>query len=150
MYGIVVCPKCGRPQGVRLSSKTATCQCGKRLVLRNMNVLFSTKEARELPEALGRVRAQLSGNLADFEAAIESRREQGPSRQRVPGDRRNEGPLERAMKVLRDLNAERKGFDLHQAEEALLARGLDAADILAALLREGLIYEFERGFYRPV
>ncbi len=150
MYGIVVCPNCGRPQGVRLSSKTTTCQCGKRLVLRNMKVLFSTKEARELPEALGRVRAQLSGNLADFEAAMESRREQGPSRHRVPDDSRKEGPLERAMEVLRDLNAEREGFDLHQAEEALLARGLDAPDILAALLREGLVYEFERGLYKPV
>lgn len=149
MYGIVTCPKCGRPQGVRLSFKTATCQCGRRMVLGNMKVLFSTKEARELPEALGRLRAQLSGDLADFEAAIEGQ-EQGPARRRFPDDSRNEGPLERALEVLRDLDTERKGFNLHQAEEVLVARGLDAPDIIAALLREGLIYEFERGVYRPV
>lgn len=115
-----------------------------------MKVLFSTEEARELPEAIGRVRAQLSGGLTEFEEAIESLQQQDIARGRSPDDFRTEGPLETALEILRDLDNTLGDFDLHQAEEALAARGLDASKVVAALLRKGLIYESERGVYKPV
>jgi hypothetical protein len=150
MYGVVVCPKCRRPRGVLLKAKTATCQCGKRLYVQRLRVLFTTEEPRELPEAIGRLRAKLSGHLEEFEEAV---RDPQWADVTVPSPTSGHGSERRrrqALEVLRSLSRERDGFRMADAEEALASLDLRAADVVDALLQEGLIYEVRRGRYRFV
>ncbi|MCJ2520201.1 MAG: DUF1922 domain-containing protein [Candidatus Thermoplasmatota archaeon] len=151
MYGVVVCPKCQRPLGVRLGSKTTSCQCGKRIYINRMKVLFSTDEPRELPLALGRIRAQLSGSLREFEEALEEEaRPKAPDARGPQGRLHSKDKKERALEVLRSLSEAGGGFELSTAEEALEQSGLKGSAILEALLRENLVYESKRGLYRVV
>ncbi len=104
-------------------------------------MLFSTDDPRELPEALGRVRAQLSGLIEEFEEFLE----EGGSEKvgRPVGQQRK-----RAMEVLKALSAQRSGFLLSDAQEVLDALGLEGAKILEALVAENLLYEFKPGHYK--
>ncbi len=70
--------------------------------------------------------------------------------QAPPEGAQKESPLQRALEVLHSLDSEGKGFSLRRAEEALAARGMAGSNVVAALLRRGLIYESHRGIYRLV
>ncbi len=151
MYGVVLCPKCRRPRGVNLDSKTVTCHCGNRIPIGRVKVIFETENPRELPEALGRIRAELSGQLQEFEETfMEVVRPEPPGRKRSGDARDDESRDKMALKVLRTISDEEGGFELSRAERELDALGLRGAKVLEALIKENLLYEFKKGFYRPI
>lgn len=111
-----------------------------------MKPLFVTENPRELPEALGRIRADLAGRGPEFDEALEAGR-RTESGAKAPRGVRSPEAREAALEVLRGLEAEGPGFDLGQAERALEAAGL-AAQLLEGLLEESLLYEVGHGRYR--
>ncbi len=146
-YGVILCPRCGRALGVRLGAKTASCQCGKSIPVPSMKVLFATEDPRELPEALGRIRAQQAGQLQDFEEALEGAESGGHGDSGTTGGRGRD-PREEALRTLRSLSE--RGFTISDAERALRKHGLRGREIVEALQRENLLYEFRPGLYRVV
>ncbi|MFQ5837943.1 MAG: hypothetical protein ACE5HJ_04095 [Thermoplasmata archaeon] len=145
----MACPKCQRLKGVRLEAKTTTCQCGKKLYIQRLKVLFSTEEPRELPEALGRLRAALSGHLEEFEEELERRvRTKASQDSATPHGPPSKGKLERALEALRSLSEQYDGFEMSQAEKVLQALDLKPSEVMGALLRENLLYETRKGVYR--
>lgn len=141
VYGVVLCPRCKQPRGVRLQAKTATCQCGKTLHIQRLRVLIRTDSAADLPTVVGRIRAQMAGRLEEFEEAM-------LSGERVPVPRGSPNSLEKVLEALRSLSTE--GFTASEAERVLNSMGLEGARILEALIREGLVYEVGNGRYRLV
>lgn len=144
MYGVIVCPKCKRPQAVRLPAKTRTCQCGKRIILARTRILHSTDEPRELPEVLGRLRAQLSGRMEEFEGAL-----QAGAALETKGylSRREREKI--ALETLRDIGEKEGSFDRERAETELKDLGLEP-ELLETFLRENVLYEVRLGHYRVV
>ncbi len=146
----MTCPACGRPRGVRLAAKTATCTCGKRIPVPQMKPLFSTDNPRELPEALGRIRAELAGRGQEFQDAVEAGRSSSEPPGRGGGRTRGPGMREAALQVLQALEEGDQGFDLKEAERALGAAGFAADAVLEALREENLLYEVGSGRFRLV
>jgi hypothetical protein len=145
VYGVVICPKCRRPQGVRLEAKTASCQCGKRLYIQRLKVLVTMDSARDLPGAVGRVRAQMAGQLEEVEEALT----EGARRVSSGPGAVSRSSYEKALETLRSLS-EGEGFQVSQAEKVLSSLGLPATEVVEALIREGLIYEVRRGRFKVV
>lgn len=149
MYGVVRCGHCGRPQGVRLEAKTRRCACGHRLDLRRLRPLFTTGDPRELPAALGRIRAEGTGQLEAYDETVET----GALADALPP----EAPVlparvrrERGLEALRDLTEATGGFRWEEGCAVLEALGVAGDDLLESLRRENLLYEAAPGRYRLV
>lgn len=135
---------------MRLAAKTAACACGKRIPVGQMKPLFTTDDARALPEALGRIRAELAGHEEEFQEALDAERAAAGTSGRRPGGTWGPRMREVALEVLRPLEEEGRGFRLAEAEHALEAAGLPVVPILEALQGENLLYEAVPGRYRLV
>jgi len=59
-YGVVVCPKCKRSWGVKLSQKTTKCpQCGKSYKISMLKIFYKTFDLRKLQIAVAKTQKKL-------------------------------------------------------------------------------------------
>jgi len=73
MFGVVVCPRCGRAKGVELPKRTTTCPCGFEYRVVPSRVQSETSDARDLATAVGRINAERGGGTHEVEAARTAR-----------------------------------------------------------------------------
>ncbi len=152
-YGVVLCPNCKRPKGVNLEAKTTTCICGKRLRIPEMRVLYRTEDARNLPEAIGRITAKLEGREEEFEEMLWKKpttaEEVDPYSEIASLAVQVTGEKERAMVVLQGLGERRGSFTVEEAREVFDRIGLgDPGPWIEQLLRESVLYEPKKGTFR--
>lgn len=154
MFGVVVCPRCGRAKGVELRKKTTTCSCGFEIRVDPARIRVRVATERELIEAVRRVSAQLAGGLADYERAASPR-----PRKRIKdvharitatamkaGDR-----VHRIRAAALELSRELEAFTYADLRAVLEALGIHEVDeALDELLRSNIVYEPREGFYRAV
>ncbi|HLB67958.1 MAG TPA: DUF1922 domain-containing protein [Thermoplasmata archaeon] len=153
-FGVVVCPRCGRAKGVKMTKKTTTCSCGFeiRVVPAKVRVRVSTE--RDLIEAVRRVNAELGGGLAAYEKAMKPRTRRRTvdvharvaAASRVAGDKAH-----RIRAAAVELSKELEVFSYDDLRQVLLALGIhDIDESLDELLRSNVVYEPREGFYRTV
>lgn len=66
-YGIIVCPKCKVARGIRLRQKTARCpKCGKIWEVKSLRIIYTSKDARSLQEAVAMVNMKLRKNPKSY------------------------------------------------------------------------------------
>jgi DNA-directed RNA polymerase subunit RPC12/RpoP len=61
MYGVVVCSRCEKARAVDLRQKTATCECGSRIMIQRSRVYFKSDSQGDVAEAVRQMSARLSG-----------------------------------------------------------------------------------------
>jgi hypothetical protein len=153
MFGVVVCPRCGRAKGVELPKRTTSCQCGFEMHVHPSGIRFETADARELVEAVGRINADFRGGTAEVAAlAAKPKKRSRDAYLRVvataakAGDRR-----QRTRAAAEGLAREFVLFtadDWRRVAEALGIPNPDAG--LHELVRGNVVYEPKPGYYRTV
>jgi len=152
MFGVVVCPRCGRAKGVELPKKTTSCPCGFEIRVHPSRVKFETSDARELAAAVGRIQAELQGGLTEVDAVARPRKRSKDAYARVienasrAGDRR-----QKARASAEGLTREFVLFSVDDWRRVAEALGLPNADeLLEELVRGSVVYEPKPGYYRTV
>jgi len=152
MFGVIVCPRCGRAKGIELPKKTTTCPCGFEIRVHPSRVKFETSDARELAAAVGRIQAELRGGSDEVSAAARPKRRSKDAYTRViavagrTGDRR-----QKARAAAEGLAREFVLFSWADWRHVADALGLpNPAGSLEELVRGNVVYEPKPGFYRTV
>ena len=153
MFGVVVCPRCGRAKGVELPKKTTTCECGSEFQVHPSRLRFETTNGRELAAAVGRINAELRGGTAEVEAlAARPKRRSKDAYARIvasasrAGDRR-----QRTRVAAEELAREFVLFSTDDWRRTAQALGIpNPTESLEELVRGNVVYEPKPGFYRTV
>jgi DNA-directed RNA polymerase subunit RPC12/RpoP len=164
-FGVVQCSHCKRALGVRGDSKTATCpQCGKKMVLKKVNILVELYTEKELAKAV----MELNTRFKEGEEIVEQdirliedyRGLRDGSTGKTPQDvyeevvgrvsgLKGEGRIVEAVKELCRLLEE---FTEKDFKEVLKRTGIGddkiCEDHINNLINSGIIYEPRRGVYR--
>ena len=154
MYGVVVCPRCKRANGVDLKQKTTTCVCGFEIRIVPSRVRAKADTARELAPLVGRVSAELAGGLDAYQraAAPAHRSRSRDVHLRVVGIASK--PRDRASRLRAaavELTRELEVFSLADWTQVLAGLGIARPEeALATLVRANLVMEPKNGFYRAV
>jgi len=153
MFGVVVCPRCGRAKGIELPRKTTSCPCGFEIHVVPSRIKFETSNARELATAVGRLNAELHGEGSEVLV-----RTTGPKKQSKDAYSRVVATASRAG----DRNQRSRAAAEGLAREFLLfslddwrrvAASLDIPnpeESLNGLIRGNVVYEPKPGYYRTV
>jgi Ser/Thr protein kinase RdoA (MazF antagonist) len=151
MFGVVVCPRCGRAKGVELPKKTTECECGFEIRVTSGAVRFETSDARGLAAAVGRINAELHGGTKDVEAAERPKRRSKNAYARVIAEA-SRGDRRQRMRVAAEALAREfvlfTAEDWRQVTEALAIP--NPRGCLEELVRGNVVYEPKPGFYRTV
>ncbi len=154
MYGVVVCPRCGRAKGVDLAQRTTSCACGFEIRVVPTRVRARTERARDLAALVGRVNAELAGGAAAYREAVASRprKRSMDVHARVAEASAAAGDRAHRIRVAAiELTRELEVFSMEDWTRTLSLLGLeDEVEALERLVRERLVYEPKPGFYRAV
>ena len=154
MYGVIVCPRCRRAKGVNLKQKTTTCQCGFEIYVVPARIRARAETARELAPLVGKVSAEIAGGTEEYQRA------KAPVRRRrsrdvhvrvigVAGKERDRASRVRSAAI--ELTRELEVFSISDWERVLAGLGIPhAAEALATLVKENVVFEPKAGFYRAV
>jgi len=148
-YAVVICPKCGKAKGVEAERKTASCPCGREMVLSRTKFLFETNSPSELARAVAEANEQLG------EGTKPRVRRKSASKDPYAGvaerARAVKDPLERMRVIASELTAMNGefGYDDMKRVAALVGRE-SPEDMIARLQEHSLIYETSEGTYRSV
>ncbi len=153
MFGVVVCPRCGRAKAVELPKKATSCPCGFEIRVHPSRVRFESDDAREVATAVGRVNAETHGGAGAVAAiAAKPRRRSRDAYARViaaatrAGDRR-----QRVRAAAEGLAREFVLFSIEDWRHVAGALGVPDADAsLEELVRGNVVYEPKPGYYRTV
>ena len=153
MFGVVVCPRCGRAKGVELPKKTTSCQCGFEIRVHPSRIRFEVADARELAAAVGRINAELRGGTEEVAAlTAKPRKRSRDAYLRVvatagrAGDRR-----QRTRAAAEGLAKEFVLFTTEDWRHVAEALGLpNPEEGLQELVRGNVVYEPKPGYYRTV
>lgn len=148
MYGVIVCSRCHKAHGVRLTTQRTRCTgCGLSIDVTTAKIYYTTDSIEKLVEAVGQVSKRVTpspeGDLPThrFDTDRSVRREKG-----VPAFSE-----ERVRQATIELTEERGGFSAHDLAEMLdIADGERLDRLIADMLNEGIIFEPRRGRYRAV
>ena len=153
MFGVIVCPRCGRAKGVELPKKTTSCPCGFEIRVLPSRVRFETANARELAAAVGRINAEIRGGSEEVAAFAPKRaRRSRDAYARVVADASRAGDRrQRARAAAEGLAREFVLFSVEDWRRVLSALGIPEADgSLAELVQGNVVYEPKPGYYRTV
>jgi len=153
MFGVVVCPRCGRAKGVELPKKTTSCPCGFEIRVHPSRVRFETADARELAVAVGRIQAELGGGVAEVEAlTAKPKKRSKDAYARVIADAGRAGDRRQKMRAAAEsLAREFILFSLEDWRRVAEALGFPNPDErLQELVRGNVVYEPKPGYYRTV
>ncbi len=154
MFGVVVCPRCRRAKGVKLSQKMTTCSCGFAIRVVRARISVRAPNARELVEQVGRVNARLAGGLAAYERPSDRRprrRLRDVHARAIAASTRAGDRPHRIQAAALALTKELEMFSLEDWRKVVEGLGIsDPEDALEGLLRTRVVYEPKPGFYRSV
>jgi len=153
MFGVVVCPRCGRAKGVELTKKTTSCQCGFEIRVLPSRVRFETATARELAGAVGRINAELHGGAHEVEVlAAKPRKRSRDALARVVATANRAGDRRQKVRAAAEgLAQEFVLFSFDDWQRVLEMLGVShAQDRLEELVRGNVVYEPKPGYYRTV
>ena len=153
MFGVVVCPRCGRAKGVELPKKTTSCPCGFEIRVSPSRVRYETADARDLAVAVGRINAELHGGAKEVQAlAAKPRRPGKDAVLRVVAAASRAGDRRHRMRAAAEGLAQE--FVLFTREDwrgVCEALGIPEPEgALEELVRGNVVYEPRPGYYRTV
>jgi hypothetical protein len=154
MYGAVVCSRCRRAQAVDLRNKTARCQCGNQIKIKEAKRFFESSSQREVAAAVARLNAELKGGTEEWEKIAEemSRKEVTDPYSRIVLNASSvTNPEEKLGIVVRGLSDAFESFSREQLEKALRMLAIkNIEECIKGLLRENIIYEPRKDVFRAV
>ena len=153
MYGVVVCPRCGRAKGVELPKKTTTCQCGFTIMVRPSAIKFESSSGREMAAAVGRINADLRGGTEEVRkfAAKPKKRSRDAYARIVESASRAGDRRHRIRAAAEGLASEFVLFSIEDWQRVMEALGISqTAESLEELVRGNVVYEPKPGYYRTV
>ncbi|HEV8594323.1 MAG TPA: hypothetical protein VGR51_02220 [Thermoplasmata archaeon] len=153
MFGVVVCPRCGRAKAVELPKKATECPCGFEIRVLPSQLRFESPDAREVAAAVGRVNAEIHGGLAEVEAleGKPKRRPKGAYARVITAASRAGDRRQRMRAAAEGLAREFILFSIEDWRQVAGALGVpDAVSALEELVRGNVVYEPKPGFYRTV
>ena len=154
MYGVVVCSRCRKARAVDLRSKTARCQCGNQINLKEARKFFESSDQREVASAVGRLNAEIGGGIEEWEklAGDASKEEVSDVYSRIVSDASDATEVQERMEIVaRGLTNAFGSFTKNEMEKVLRMLGMrDVEDCVQTLLRENIIYEPEPGVFCAV
>ncbi|MFQ5883464.1 MAG: DUF5817 domain-containing protein [Thermoplasmata archaeon] len=154
MYGVVVCSRCRRARGVDLRNKTARCQCGKEIQLKEAKKFFESNSQREIAAAVGRLNAELSGGTEEWEEIAGKSDEvetDDPYSEIVASASSVTDRKEKLTIAVRGLTDALGGFTMEDLENVLQSLGMkNAEEHLQLLLEDNIIYEPRKNVFRAV
>jgi hypothetical protein len=149
-----VCPRCRRAKGVDLSTRTTSCPCGFEIRVVPSHVHARTERLRDLAGLVGRVNAEISGDVrAIEEAKIRRTSPRSPDvHARVVAASAHAGDrIHRIRAAAVELTKELEVFSLDDWKKVASQVGIrDPERALAQLARERIVYEPRPGFFRAV
>lgn len=154
MFGVVVCPGCGRAKGVELKQKTTTCACGFEIRVLPSRVLARAGTAREIAPLVGRANAQIAGGIDAYDrlASPPRRRRSRDVHARVIAEVPKAG--DRATRIraaAAELSKELELFTRDDWTKVMDGLGiLEPEGALEALIRANAVFEPRTGFYRTI
>ncbi|TET90921.1 MAG: DUF1922 domain-containing protein [Methanomassiliicoccales archaeon] len=154
MYGVVVCSRCRKATGVDLRNKTARCQCGNQIRLKEAKKFFESDSQREIAAAVGRLNAELSGGTEEWEKIAgksDTVDTDDPYSEIVVSASSVTDRKEKLTIAVRGLSDALGGFTTEDLEKVLQSLGMkNAEDCLRLLLEENIIYEPRKNVFRAV
>ena len=151
MFGIVVCPRCNRAQGVDLEKKTTTCDCGFAIRIAKSRTPFETSNARELAKAVGRIQAELHGGTKAVEAAPRPKKRSKDAFARVIAEAHRGDRRQRMRIAAEGLAREFVLFTAEDWREVAQALAIpNPSRALEELVRGNVLYEPRPGYFRTV
>ena len=160
-FGVVICPKCHYPRGVRLSTKQSRCyHCNYTFKVKDLKRFYETDSESALAESVGRLNAKLQGGLdiyLDFLEEYEhvpSEIEQLEPYKRIASKLREITELDKRLERLAlELSTELGKFSEEDIFDVLGELGISegqAEKLLKSLLDNNLIYEPRQGVFMRV
>ncbi|UCD92854.1 MAG: DUF1922 domain-containing protein [Methanobacteriota archaeon] len=145
MFGVVVCSRCKRARGVDLRSKTARCQCGNQIQLKEAKKFFESNDQREIASAVGKLNAELAGGTEEWEK-ISGKSDTADTEdlysEIVASASSVTNQKERLTIVVRGLTDALESFTIEDFEKVLNNLGIKKVEeSLHLLLEENIIYE---------
>jgi hypothetical protein len=154
MYGVIVCSRCNRAKGADLKAKTARCQCGNVLKLKETKKFFESSSHKEIAAAVARMNAELEGGVQEWEMIAESSSgEEGddPHSKIVTTASSMTDQQEKLEFVARSLTETFGSFTRKELKKTLRMVGIrDVDGCLETMLTESIIYEPEPDVFRAV
>ncbi len=154
MYGAVVCSRCERARAVDLRDKTARCQCGYQMKLKETRKLFESDDQREVAAAVAKLNAEMAGGFEEWEelAIDASRMVTDDLFSNIASKAASANEVQERLEVVaRGLTENLGSFTIREFGKVLRMLNLrDAEECVQALLRENIIYEPEPGVFRAV
>jgi ribosomal protein L37AE/L43A len=160
-FGVVICPKCHRPRGVRLKDNKSKCyHCGYTFTISKLKLFHETDSESNLAEAVGRLNAKLQGGLDEYLSFLEEYENVPVGYEGLEPHKRIAAKLryvndqqERLEKLAQELSLELDEFEDNDIIKVLKELGLDdiqSKRSLSALLENNIIYEPQPGKYKLV
>ncbi|MCK4443269.1 MAG: DUF1922 domain-containing protein [Thermoplasmata archaeon] len=154
MYGVVVCSRCRKARAVDLRSKTARCQCGYQMKLKETKKFFESSDQREVAAAVARLNAEMEGGIEEWEELVgeTSGDEVSDIYSKIVADASDASEVQERLEIVaRGLTDTFGSFTKKELEKVLRMLGMrDAEDCVQVLLRENIIYEPEPGVFCAV
>jgi hypothetical protein len=160
-FGVVMCPKCHHPRGVRLNAKQSRCyNCSYTFKIKDLKRFYETDSESALAESVGRLNAKLQGGLEVYLEFLEeyedvpSEVEELEPHKRIALKLRDISELEKRLERLAlELSIELGEFTEEDIIDVLGELGTpssQAEKLLKALLDNNLIYEPRNGIFKKV
>lgn len=154
MYGVVVCSRCRRGMGADLRNRTARCQCGHQIQLKEAKKFFESSSQREVADAVARLNAELGGGTEEWEeiAGKSTTVEADDAFSEIAANASKAAESKDRLRiVVEGLTDALGGFTVNDLGKVLGKLGIkDVEDCISLLLRENMIYEPRKDFYRSV
>lgn len=148
-YAVIICPKCGKAKGVEAERKTATCPCGRKVVLSHAKFLFESNSPSELARAVAEANEQLADGSKP--KARKKTAPKDPYAGVAERARAVKDPLERMRVIAQELTMMHGEFGYDDVKRVAAFVGRESPeDIIARLQEHSLIYETSEGTYRSV
>ncbi len=154
MYGVIVCPRCGKAKGVDLNRKTTACACGFEIKVTPARIRARAATARELAPLVGQVNADLAGGAKVVQKAF------APAKKVRPRDAharvvaavpKTADRTARIRAAAVELTSELEVFTMDDWSRVLEGLGIpDPETALSWLIRANAVLEPKEGFYRAV
>ncbi|UCH89141.1 MAG: hypothetical protein JSV49_00385 [Thermoplasmata archaeon] len=160
-YGVVVCPKCHYPRGIKLGTKKSSCyHCSYNFTVKNLKIFYMTESEAELSEAVGRLNAKLRGGLEEYLEFLEEYENVPVGYEQLEPHKRIAAklmhipePKKRLERLAFELSVELNEFeeaDMVKVLDELGIRGKRAENFMKSLVENNIIYEPRPGKYRIV
>lgn len=153
MYGVVVCSRCRNARAVDLGRKTARCQCGNTIELKEAKRFFESSNQREVAAAVAGLNAELKGGTEEWKSSIGDLKKEAkdPYTRIVMNASAMSSQKEKLEAAVKGLTSAFGSFTKKELEKVLRSLGIkDVEERLQDMLRESIIFEPRKDVYRAV